>query len=78
MFALQRRAHAMHPMVCLSRALRYTRAQARALSRSSVFSYHSRQTHSVTAQSSYITKSTEKDPYQYQVGFGNRFASEAV
>lgn len=33
---------------------------------------------SVTAKSAFLTKSTEKDPYQYQVGFGNRFASEAV
>ncbi|KAH7338704.1 homogentisate 1,2-dioxygenase [Rhizoctonia solani] len=33
---------------------------------------------SVTAKSSFITKPTEKDPYQYQVGFGNRFASEAI
>ncbi|KAN0104027.1 homogentisate 1,2-dioxygenase [Russula decolorans] len=66
----------MHPMICLSRALRYTRA--RALTRSPFSSCHARQTHSVSAQSSYITKLTEKDPYQYQVGFGNRFASEAV
>ena len=66
----------MHPMICLSRALRYT--WARVPTRSPSSSCHARQTHSVTAQSSYITKSTEKDPYQYQVGFGNRFASEAV
>ncbi|KAJ1302530.1 hypothetical protein OPQ81_002847 [Rhizoctonia solani] len=33
---------------------------------------------SVTARSAFVTKPTEKDPYQYQVGFGNRFASEAV
>ncbi|KAF8596173.1 Homogentisate 1,2-dioxygenase [Ceratobasidium sp. AG-I] len=33
---------------------------------------------SITAKSAFLTKSTEKDPYQYQVGFGNRFASEAI
>ncbi|KAI0257822.1 homogentisate 1,2-dioxygenase-domain-containing protein [Gloeopeniophorella convolvens] len=37
-----------------------------------------RHNHTVTAKSSYITAPTKKDPYQYQVGFGNRFASEAV
>jgi len=31
-----------------------------------------------TALSAFATKPTEKDPYQYQVGFGNRFASEAI
>lgn len=31
-----------------------------------------------TAAGSFSTKPTEKDPYTYQVGFGNRFASEAV
>ncbi|KAJ7082869.1 homogentisate 1,2-dioxygenase [Mycena belliarum] len=31
-----------------------------------------------TARAAYATKPTEKDPYQYQVGFGNRFASEAI
>ncbi|KAJ6483829.1 homogentisate 1,2-dioxygenase [Mycena vitilis] len=31
-----------------------------------------------TARTAFTTKATEKDPYQYQVGFGNRFASEAV
>jgi hypothetical protein len=31
-----------------------------------------------TAQGSFSTKPTPKDPYQYQVGFGNRFASEAL
>ncbi|KAJ7215701.1 homogentisate 1,2-dioxygenase [Mycena haematopus] len=31
-----------------------------------------------TALTAFATKATEKDPYQYQVGFGNRFASEAV
>ena len=30
------------------------------------------------AKPSYMTASTEKDPYQYQVGFGNRFVSEAL
>ncbi|KAH9949789.1 homogentisate 1,2-dioxygenase [Amylocystis lapponica] len=34
--------------------------------------------HGATAQSAYSTTATEKDPYQYQVGFGNRFASEAI
>ncbi|KAI0059248.1 homogentisate 1,2-dioxygenase [Artomyces pyxidatus] len=34
--------------------------------------------HNVTARSSYITTRTDKDPYQYQKGFGNRFVSEAV
>ncbi|THH13886.1 hypothetical protein EW146_g6398 [Bondarzewia mesenterica] len=34
--------------------------------------------HGVTAKSSYITSTSDKDPYQYQVGFGNRFASEAI
>lgn len=31
-----------------------------------------------TAQGAYITKAYPKDPYQYQLGFGNRFASEAL
>ncbi|KAJ7503555.1 homogentisate 1,2-dioxygenase [Mycena galericulata] len=31
-----------------------------------------------TARTAFATKPTEKDPYQYQVGFGNRFASEAI
>ncbi|KAF9478838.1 homogentisate 1,2-dioxygenase [Pholiota conissans] len=31
-----------------------------------------------SAQGAYITTPTEKDPYIYQVGFGNRFASEAI
>jgi homogentisate 1,2-dioxygenase len=31
-----------------------------------------------TARAAFATKPTEKDPYQYQVGFGNRFASEAI
>ncbi|KAF8181308.1 homogentisate 1,2-dioxygenase [Pholiota molesta] len=31
-----------------------------------------------TAQGVYATTPTEKDPYTYQVGFGNRFASEAL
>ncbi|KAG6849286.1 hypothetical protein H0H93_009767 [Arthromyces matolae] len=31
-----------------------------------------------TAQSPFSTKPTEKDPYRYQVGFGNSFASEAM
>ncbi|KAG8740910.1 hypothetical protein FRC10_003569 [Ceratobasidium sp. 414] len=41
------------------------------------FSYN-RNVTSITAKSAFLTKSTEKDPYQYQVGFGNKFASEAV
>ncbi|TDL16947.1 homogentisate 1,2-dioxygenase [Rickenella mellea] len=31
-----------------------------------------------TARGALATKSTIEDPYQYQVGFGNRFASEAI
>ncbi|KAF7328146.1 Homogentisate-dioxygenase [Mycena venus] len=31
-----------------------------------------------TARSTYATTPTETDPYVYQVGFGNRFASEAI
>jgi len=31
-----------------------------------------------SASSGFVTKSTDKDPYRYQVGFGNRFASEAI
>jgi len=31
-----------------------------------------------TAQGAFATKPYSKDPYQYQVGFGNRFASEAL
>ncbi|KAJ6549472.1 homogentisate 1,2-dioxygenase [Mycena sp. CBHHK59/15] len=31
-----------------------------------------------TARAAFATIPTDKDPYQYQVGFGNRFASEAV
>lgn len=31
-----------------------------------------------TAAGSFSVKRTEKDPYEYQVGFGNRFASEAM
>ncbi|CCO31774.1 hypothetical protein BN14_05824 [Rhizoctonia solani AG-1 IB] len=33
---------------------------------------------SVMARSAFVTTPTEKDPYQYQVGFGNRFESEAI
>jgi hypothetical protein len=67
----------MHPMKFLSGALHYTvRPTGSAILPS--LSCRVRQTHSVTARSSYITVSTEEDPYQYQVGFGNRFASEAV
>jgi homogentisate 1,2-dioxygenase len=31
-----------------------------------------------TAVGPFITEATPNDPYQYQVGFGNRFASEAL
>ncbi|KAJ7163880.1 homogentisate 1,2-dioxygenase [Mycena crocata] len=31
-----------------------------------------------TARTAFATTPTDKDPYQYQVGFGNRFASEAI
>jgi hypothetical protein len=31
-----------------------------------------------TAKGAFSTRTTEKDPYQYQVGFGNLFASEAI
>jgi len=31
-----------------------------------------------TAQGAFATKPCPKDPYQYQVGFSNRFASEAL
>ena len=33
---------------------------------------------SATAKSAYTTEPTATDPYSYQTGFGNRFASEAV
>ncbi|KAF9007503.1 homogentisate 1,2-dioxygenase [Cyathus striatus] len=35
-------------------------------------------TSGATAPGAFSTKPTEKDPYKYQVGFGNRFASEAI
>lgn len=35
-------------------------------------------TSGATAQAAFSTKPTEKDPYRYQVGFGNNFASEAL
>lgn len=31
-----------------------------------------------TAKGAFITTVSDKDPYIYQVGFGNRFASEAM
>lgn len=34
--------------------------------------------YSATAKASLITKPQKQDPYQYQVGFGNHFASEAM
>ena len=33
---------------------------------------------SASAKTSFISAATPDDPYQYQVGFGNRFASEAI
>jgi homogentisate 1,2-dioxygenase len=33
---------------------------------------------SASAVASFATTPTDKDPYSYQVGFGNKFASEAV
>lgn len=33
---------------------------------------------SASAQSQFSTKPTASDPYSYQTGFGNRFASEAI
>ncbi|EMD34039.1 hypothetical protein CERSUDRAFT_117547 [Gelatoporia subvermispora B] len=35
-------------------------------------------TSGATAKQAFTTTPTEEDPYQYQVGFGNRFASEAI
>jgi homogentisate 1,2-dioxygenase len=35
-------------------------------------------TSGATAPGAFATAPTEKDPYKYQVGFGNRFASEAI
>jgi len=67
----------MHPTKRLSRAFSYIRGPARAAFLPDP-SFRARQLYNATAKSSYITASTEKDPYQYQVGFGNRFASEAV
>lgn len=31
-----------------------------------------------TSSATYMTSTTPKDPYSYQVGFGNSFCSEAV
>lgn len=45
---------------------------------SPALSFHDRYSHSATAKSSCISKTTVKDPYQYQFGFGNRFVSEAL
>ena len=33
---------------------------------------------SATAKEAYLTRPTGSDPYRYQTGFGNRFASEAI
>jgi len=41
------------------------------------FRWHTQYSHTVTSKP-YIAASTEKDPYQYQFGFGNRFVSEAL
>lgn len=67
----------MHPIKRLNGAFRYARGPA-LVATLPVLSRRARRNHSVTAKSSYITTSTERDPYQYQAGFGNRFASEAV
>jgi hypothetical protein len=67
----------MHPAKRLNRAFGCIRGPTFAAN-SLALSCRARQNHSVTARSSYITASTEKDPFQYQVGFGNRFASEAL
>ena len=67
----------MLPTKLLSSAFSYIRGPTRAAFLPGPC-IRARQVHNGTAKSSYITASTEKDPYQYQVGFGNRFASEAV
>ncbi len=67
----------MLPAKNLSEILRYARGLTRTAS-SPALSFRVRYSHTVTAKSSYIAASTEKDPYQYQVGFGNRFVSEAL
>ena len=67
----------MHPTKPLNRAFSYTRGPTRASFFPSL-SFRARQVHNATAKSSYITVPTKDDPYRYQVGFGNRFASEAV
>jgi len=69
----------MHSMKRLSslRAFRLTRTSSR-VAVLPALSCRARQNHSVVAKTSYATLPTERDPYQYQVGFGNRFASEAV
>ena len=67
----------MYPTKRLDRTFSYVRGSTRVAFLPSI-SFRARQAHNATAKSSYITASTEKDPYQYQVGFGNRFASEAV
>jgi hypothetical protein len=52
---------------------------ARGLTRTPpALNFHVRNSHTVKAKSSYIVASSEKDPYEYQVGFGNRFVSEAL
>lgn len=45
---------------------------------SGVFNKRCIATTGATAKNAFVTKPAEKDPYQYQVGFGNRFASEAM
>ncbi|KAH9038148.1 homogentisate 1,2-dioxygenase [Lactarius hengduanensis] len=64
-------------MKSLSEILRHARGLIRTPS-SPVLSFHVRYSHTITARPLYIAASTEKDPYQYQVGFGNRFVSEAL
>ncbi|KAL5526159.1 hypothetical protein ACEPAG_7497 [Sanghuangporus baumii] len=40
--------------------------------------YNNTSASGATAAGAYAVKPTPKDPYSYQVGFGNRFASEAI
>ena len=65
----------MLPAKNLSEVLRHARGFTRTAPAPSL---HVRYSHTVTAKSSHIAASTEKDPYRYQVGFGNRFVSEAL
>ena len=65
----------MLPAKNLSDILRYARGLAPTVP---AHHFQVRYSHTVTTKSSYIAASSEKDPYQYQVGFGNRFVSEAL